>query len=312
MRDVVLLVDAMNLFIRHFVVNPTASNNGSHVGGFVGFLGAIRTLSEKFCPKKIIIVWEGGGSPRRRKIFPDYKKGRRPQRLNRNNDDLPDTVSNHDHQIMLTIEALRHVPVNQIYVGDCEADDVIGYLVKYKLRGETCIIASSDRDLYQLLSPNILQWSLGQKALITPDTVIEKFGVSSNNFCVTRCFVGDSSDGIPGIDRAGFKTMSKYFTNLREQVDVSVEDIVDEACKKQGKILLLNNIVREADIARRNWNLMYLDTSNLSGNQIQKIDDSFEAEKNTRNKMALIRLLLREGIQTFDVDTFYMSLKNLG
>jgi len=311
MRDVVLLVDAMNLFIRHFVVNPTVSNNGAHVGGFVGFLGAIRLLSEKFFPKKIYIIWEGGGSPRRRKIFPDYKKGRRPQRLNRNND-LPDTVSNHDMQIMLTIEALRHVPVTQVYVGDCEADDVIGYLVKYKLRDERCVIASSDRDLYQLLAPNVNQWSLGQKTLITPDAVIQKFGVSSNNFCVTRCFVGDSSDGIPGVDRAGFKTMSRYFSRLREQEDVSVDDIVDEAQKRAGKTALFENIVRDAELARRNWSLMFLDTSNLSASQIQKINDSFESEHSNRNKLALIRLLLREGIQTFDVDTFYMSLKNLG
>ena len=34
-----------------------------------------------------------------------------------------------------------------------EADDVIGYLAKYKLRDEECVIVSSDKDFYQLLSP---------------------------------------------------------------------------------------------------------------------------------------------------------------
>jgi DNA polymerase-1 len=314
MRDVIMLVDAMNLFIRHFVVNPTASNNGAHVGGFVGFLGAIRTLSERLNPKKIVVVWESGGSPRRRRIFPDYKKGRRPQRLNRNNEDIPNTVSNHDQQIMLTIEALRHVPVSQIYIADCEADDVIGYLAKYKFRDEKCVIVSSDKDLYQLLNSNVSQWSLGQKMLITPEVVLEKFGVSSNNFCVARCFVGDNSDGIPGVERAGFKTLSKYFTSLREHVDLSVEDIVEEASKRvtNKSPALFNNIVSEMSTAKRNWSLMYLDTKNLSGDQIQKINDTLETSTPNKNKMALIRVLLREGIQTFDVDTFFMSLKTLG
>jgi hypothetical protein len=57
---------------------------------------------------------------------------------------------------------------------------------------------------------------------------------------------------------------------------------------------------------------MYLDTKNLSGDQIQKINDTLETSTPNKNKMALIRLLLREGIQTFDVDTFFMSLKTLG
>ena len=71
---------------------------------------------------------------------------------------------------------LKHVPVSQIYVSDCEADDVISYLVKSMLREHNCVIVSSDKDYYQLLSEKVTQWSPGQKKFITPEIVHEKFG----------------------------------------------------------------------------------------------------------------------------------------
>ena len=39
---------------------------------------------------------------------------------------------------------------------DCEADDVIGYLCKYKLSDWKKVIVSSDKDFYQLLDKNTL------------------------------------------------------------------------------------------------------------------------------------------------------------
>ena len=78
-----LIIDSLNLFTRHFIANPTISENGNHIGGIVGFLKAIQLLSERFSPSDIYVVWEGGGSPRRRAIQSSYKDMRRPQRLNR-------------------------------------------------------------------------------------------------------------------------------------------------------------------------------------------------------------------------------------
>ena len=34
----VLLVDGLNLFLRHFTANPAMGSNGNHVGGIVGSL----------------------------------------------------------------------------------------------------------------------------------------------------------------------------------------------------------------------------------------------------------------------------------
>jgi len=308
----VLIIDGLNFFTRHFVVNPTMSQNGHHLGGFVGFLKGLRLLSERCSPEQIVVVWEGGGSSRRRAIFSDYKQGRRPQKLNRYYEDIPDTVGNRNRQVALLVEALRHVPVRQVYVTECEADDAIAYMTKYQYRKHKCIIVSSDKDLYQLIDNRVTQWSPGQKAYITSEKVREKFGVSVSNIVTARSFIGDPSDGLKGVPHAGFKSLSKRFPQLSEDQHVSVSDVISMAqeLSETKKLKVLDSIIENSDVALRNWKLMYLDITNMSGQQIEKIKytiDSFEAR---RNKIALMRMLMREGVNNFDVDSYYVAIKN--
>ena len=307
----IIVVDGLNLFMRHFVVNPTMSESGDHIGGLVGFLKGLRLLCERIRPKQVVVAWEGGGSSRRRAIFPEYKQGRRPQRLNRfYADEIPDTVENRDVQLSLLIECLKQVPVMQLYVSDCEADDVISYLTRYTFIDDRCVIISSDKDLYQLLSDRVIQWSPGQKAYINFEDVKKKFGVSCHNFCVTRCFTGDPSDGLPGIKGAGFKTMSKRFPDLASEKEVSVDDIITVAQEKsaESKVKVYKNIVENSERAKVNWQVMNLGTSSLSASQIKKITGGVNTFEPVRNKIALMRILLREGVKNFDVDSFFMSM----
>jgi len=309
MSHPIIIVDGLNYFTRHFVANPTMSRQGHQIGGFVGFLKGLKLLNDRLSSRRVIVIWEGGGSPRRRAIFPEYKSGRRPQRLNRYYEDIPDTYENRDYQLKLTIESLRHAPVQQIYVSDCEADDVIGYMCRHMFRNNRIVVVSSDKDLYQLIDNNVVQWSPGQKKLITPEEVREKFGVWPTNMCLVRSFVGDSSDGIPGVDGAGFKTMSKRFPLLQEDQSLMLQDVLDEASRHSAtKVQLYKNIVDQQDIVRRNWKLMHLDIANLSGDQIKKINDSVSSYSPKKNKLEMMRLLIREGVQDFDVDSFFMTL----
>jgi len=307
----ILVVDGLNLFMRHFVANPSMSESGHHVGGFIGFLKALWHLCDRTAPSRVVVAWEGGGSPRRRAIFKNYKQNRRPQRLNRYYlNEIPDTVQNRDNQIVKIIEALKYVPITQIYVPDCEADDVVAYVVKYVFKEKRCVIVSSDKDLYQLLSKKAIQWSPGQKKYITPKDLVKKFGISATNFCTVRAFVGDKSDGIDGVPRAGYASLTKRFPLLRENNFISVDDLVTDAVtQSQTKDLkLYNSMIDNAAIARRNWRLMFLDITNLSATQIEKINFSLENPAPVGNKLSLIKMLHREGVHNFNTDAFYASL----
>jgi 5'-3' exonuclease len=114
---------------------------GQHIGGIVGFLQSLNLLIANHKPKECVIVWEGGGSTRRRAIYPDYKSRRRPVKLNRFHEgDIPDTVENQTWQVHVLVNAMKNLPVRQIYVSDCEADDVIGYLAKYSYKDSHVLI----------------------------------------------------------------------------------------------------------------------------------------------------------------------------
>ena len=312
----IILVDAYNLFTRHFIANPAMSIHGDHVGGTLGFLKSLATLSDHLKPSEMYVVWEGGGSTRRRAIYKGYKKQKRPQKLNRfYGDDIPDTMENRSRQVSLTIELLKTVPVRQVYVSDCEADDIIAYLAKYKFADTRCVIVSSDKDYYQLLSNRIIQWSPGQKDFVTMKDVSRKFGMFPENFLVARCFCGDGSDSLPGIKGAGFKTLLKRFPELAGQEFISVSEILklsaERGSTKSGqKIKLFQNINENPEIPLRNWKLMHLGTINLAANQIQKVEGIVDTFENSGNKIKLMRTLMREGLSTFDADSFFMSLSS--
>ena len=61
------------------------------------------------------------------------------------------------------------------------------------------------------------------------------------------------------------------------------------------------------DIIHRNWKLMYLDTNNLSASQIKRIEGTIDTFEPQRNKIGLLRRLVKEGLSTFDADRFFVA-----
>ena len=169
----VLIVDSLNLFIRSYCVSAQVSHTGGYsLGGTIGFLRSLRRIVEEIQPSRVIVVWEGGGSSKRRSLFKEYKQNRRPLKLNRfYEDDIPDSEDNKVFQIALLVKFLKSSPVTQLFVTDFEADDVIAYLVKGPLKDVEKIIVSSDKDMYQLLDDKTRQYSLHKRTIVTKEDV---------------------------------------------------------------------------------------------------------------------------------------------
>ena len=56
-----LVIDALNLFIRNYVVNPSMDAKGNPVGGCIGFMKSLQKICRKFNPDEVIIAWDGHG-----------------------------------------------------------------------------------------------------------------------------------------------------------------------------------------------------------------------------------------------------------
>lgn len=304
----ILIFDAMNAFVRSYVAYPTMSVHGYQMGGCIGFLKTLRRIVSEVQPSAVYVCWEGGGSARRRSIFKEYKLGRVPGKLNRfYEDDIPDTEENRKHQTEALLGMLKHVPVCQLYVRDCEGDDLVAYLCLGPLRGKDKIIVSSDKDLYQLLDSSTKLYSLHKKTYVTHETVFEEFRVQARHFALAKALCGDPGDNVPGIKGVGFKSVAKLFPMMGLEEDVLLQDVIDYAHSHEEESRLLQRIVENQDDVKRNWRLVYLDGSMVPANQQASIDQRIQNFVPRADRMGLVRNLIKEGINDFDVEDFYYA-----
>ena len=304
----VLIVDAMNLFVRSYSAYPTMSSHGYQMGGSIGFLKTLRRIVMEQQPSAIYIAWEGGGSQRRRSLYSEYKMNRKPEKLNRfYEDDIPDSDENKQHQIIALLAMLKCVPACQIYVSDCEGDDVIAYLCRGPMRGVPKVIASSDKDLYQLLNTETQIYSLHKKTYVTEPDVLIEFRVRAHNFALAKALCGDPTDNVPGIKGLGFKTVAKMYPFLGTEEEILLQDVIDYAAAHRDESIVHRRVVDQQDDLRRNWRLVYLDGSMLSATQASSIDHLVGTFQPRIDRMALVKQLVKEGIGDFDVEGFFYA-----
>ena len=307
-NDSVLLIDGLNTFIRVFSAIPTTNEDGIHIGGIVGFLRSVGFAINMVRPTRTIIVFDGkGGSNRRRKIFPEYKAGRKMSvRLNRHLD--VSLTREDEHKMMIrqlnrVVEYLECLPLTIITQDNIEADDVIGYCAKHLFKGNKSTIMSTDKDFLQLVDKNIRVYSPTKKLMYDEQRVLEEYGISSTNFLLYRIMDGDKSDGIPGIRGAGLKTLLKVFPWLSSPHKMTLEDVLKTSTPKKDKYKLCETIIDSRDQLFLNKKLMDLDELNISGNSKLKIQDKVA--------FPIQRLVKHKFQRMFLEDKLYTALPNL-
>jgi 5'-3' exonuclease len=304
----VLIIDGLNSFIRSYAAYPTMSSHGYQMGGCIGFLKTLRRLTNDIAPSAVYIAWEGGGSQKRRTLYSEYKMNRKPEKLNRfYEDDIPDSEHNKQQQLVSLLGMLKCVPVCQLYVSDCEGDDVIAYLTRGPFRGHEKVIASSDKDMYQLLDDSTRIYSLHKKTFVTIPDVVNDFRVQPKNFAIAKALCGDPSDNIPGIKGLGFKTVARVLPFLSLEEDVMLEDIFKYCHTHSEESVVYRRILEREDEVKRNYKLVYLDGGMLSQHQSAKVDHLVNTFNPKMDRMGLIKNLVREGINDFDVEGFFYA-----
>jgi DNA polymerase-1 len=331
----ILVIDGMNFFLRHFMVNEATTTTGELCGGVVGFLKALHGLTNQFSPERIYVVWEqGGGCPRRKRIFPDYKANRLKIRSEFKSINLPangvpskqwikDDTENKLRQTKILVDALKNLPVCQIYVSETECDDVIGYMIRHKLKGVNAlkIVVSSDRDFYQLLDePNVKIFNPADKSFHDGPIVKVKVGkdeyvdIPARNYVLVRTMTGDDSDNIPGVPGMGFKTALKLFPSLSDDShDHTIQGLLEaarERLKAKKPLKVCASVVACEEVIRRNWQLMYLSSGTLAPNQISKIEYAIDNFEPKSNKLGLIKTLLGANVvSNIDFDSMVYQMQ---
>ena len=306
-NDSVLLIDGLNTFIRVFSAIPTTNEDGVHIGGIVGFLRSIGYTINMVRPTRVIIVFDGkGGSNRRRKIFPEYKMGRKMSvRLNRTTG--VSLTREDEHKMMIAqlnrvIEYLECLPLTITNVENVEADDVIGYCAKHLFKDKVTIM-STDKDFLQLVDNRIQIYSPTKKLMYDEERIKNEYGIDAKNFLLYRIMDGDKSDGIPGIKGAGLKTLLKVFPYLESPHQFTIEDIMKSSDANKDKYKICETIVKEKDQMFLNKKLMDLTDGVMSGNSRLRVKNQMD--------LPIQRLIKHKFQRMFLEDKMYQALPNL-
>ncbi len=201
----ILLVDGNNLVFRSYFAtayngNLMKNSKGFPTNALFGFTSMIHKIVTEEKPTYMIVAFDKGKTFRHAK-YTEYKAGRNA---------TPDELK---MQIPLCKELLTHMGIKYYECDNYEADDIIGTFAKFCDEKEEFIgtIISSDRDLLQLISPDVDMKLLKQKDYIryNKTTFFEDYGIDPIKVIDLKALMGDASDNIPGVNGIGEKTALK-------------------------------------------------------------------------------------------------------
>ena len=311
----VVVIDALNMFIRNYIVNPMISTNGNPIGGAVGFINSVKKLMRESKPDQVIICWDGaGGSQKRRQTVKEYKKGRKPLRKNYEVEGMSEQSEKENMvwQQRILMEMLNEMPIIQLMLDRVEADDIISMIVSSpKYNGWQKVIVSSDKDFLQLLDDETVLYRPIQKKAWTKNTVIEEYGISPENFVIARAIAGDKSDNLAGIKGAGLPTIAKRLPFLIDNEMHTLSEVYDHCANAEGKLKFHERIVEDWDRVETNYKVMNLTPPSISVQGRRKVNyalDNFEFELNATE---LKRASVEHGFGSYDWSELMAMLRGI-
>lgn len=185
----------------HGVPKTVRRAGGKGGGAIVGFANTLLRLYDAEKPRAVVVGWDTLEVPNWRALeFASYQSGREfDQELVDQLEALPDFV--------------RACGFAVAKAAGYEADDFLAAAVAAEeRRGGTALVASGDRDSFQLASDSttiLYPVKAGEIARIGPAQVRERYGVEPRQVPDFIALRGDPSDKIPGARGIGAQTAAR-------------------------------------------------------------------------------------------------------
>ncbi|WP_130536294.1 DNA polymerase I [Thiomicrorhabdus indica] len=232
-----ILVDGSSYLFRAFHAMPPLSNSkGQATGAIFGVINMLGKLIEQYQPEKMAVIFDAKGPTFRHEMYSEYKAHRPP---------MPDELRT---QIKPIHEIVKALGLPLIVIEGVEADDVMGTLAhQATLAKHDTLISTGDKDMAQLVDEHVTLINTMNDTLMTPEAVVEKFGVRPDQIIDYLALMGDSSDNIPGIPKCGPKTAVKWL-NAHGNID----NLIANADMIGGKIgENLRNNLEQLELSRQ-------------------------------------------------------------
>ncbi len=159
-----ILVDGSSYLYRAYHAFPPLTNSaGEPTGAMYGVLNMLKSLLMQYQPSHVAVVFDAKGKTFRDELFEHYKSHRPP---------MPDDLR---AQIAPLHEMVKAMGLPLLAVSGVEADDVIGTLaLEAGKQGRSVLISTGDKDMAQLVTPEITLINTMSNTVLGPEEVEEK------------------------------------------------------------------------------------------------------------------------------------------
>ena len=226
MGEKLVLLDGYSLMYRAFfaVQGVMTAPDGTPTNAAHNFMMMLTKLIDEEKPDALAAAFDLHAPTFRHRLYDAYKGTRKP---------MPDELRAQDPIIRELLGAMG-IPI--IEREGYEADDIMGTLsLQCEDSGDEALLVTGDRDSFQLAGPRttILYTKKGitDTVRVTPEYIMETYGVKPEQLIDVKALMGDTSDNIPGIPGIGEKTALKLIQQFG-----SLQGALDSASAQKGKL----------------------------------------------------------------------------
>ena len=238
MADRFIIIDGNSLMNRAYyaIQRPMITKDGIYTQGIFGFLNMLSKILKDYSPQYIAVAFDRKAPTFRHNEYEEYKAGRKK---------MPLELA---MQFPLLKEILSSMNIHMEEIDGFEADDIIGtFAFEAEKQGLEPIIITGDKDALQLAThvTKIIftKRGISEFEVYDYDKMIEKYGLTPDQFIDLKGLMGDSSDNIPGIPGVGEKTALKLLHEYG-----SVENVISST-DSMKKSKLRDKIEENAQLA---------------------------------------------------------------
>ena len=242
----VVLIDGNNLIFRSYYATAyrgeiLTNSKGLPTNAVYAYIQMLLKIIAEEKPSHIMVAFDKGKTFRH-ESYDDYKGGR------------SETPKELKEQIPYAKKVTRAMGITVEEIENYEADDIIGTYSK-KI-DEEVLVVSSDRDLLQLISPNVRMKLLKMKDYVYYDekSFYEDYGIKPIEIIDLKALMGDSSDNIRGVAGIGEKTALKLIKEYH-----TIDNLYKNIDDLKGKVK--ENLLNDKESAYKSLELatIYLD-----------------------------------------------------
>ena len=242
----VVLIDGNNLIFRSYYATAyrgeiLTNSKGLPTNAVYAYIQMLLKIIAEEKPSHIMVAFDKGKTFRH-ESYDDYKGGRN------------ETPKELKEQIPYAKKVTRAMGITVEEIENYEADDIIGTYSK-KI-DEEVLVVSSDRDLLQLISPNVKMKLLKMKDYVyyNEKSFYEDYGIKPIEIIDLKALMGDSSDNIKGVAGIGEKTALKLIKEYH-----TIDNLYKNIDDLKGKVK--ENLLNDKESAYKSLELatIYLD-----------------------------------------------------